>query len=131
MGKSKRQLADEAWLRSEAQRAEAVPEGTLVGQIDLVSGTVAGAGKEEEAFTSAPANCPSCQKRMTVQHGWAVSSHGPYLQCGFCGHMLPVTPEAHEETRKQIAHHFEQFRLARIEADKAKTKRGPRVRGAG
>jgi hypothetical protein len=76
-GKSKRQLADEAYRR--------VVEGSP--QIDLTEQI---AVEEQEAKGPPPpiadlATCPSCQRAQTLRWGWVVNPAKPGLViCGNC-----------------------------------------------
>ncbi len=82
MPKSKRQLADEAWLRLNTPNEE----GVLPGQLPL--GDPPKVAASEPVFAEAPAKCPSCDRRMTLDHGWTPSTGGCY-----CLHLLDQHPD--------------------------------------
>lgn len=72
-----------------------------------------------------PFECPTCLKAMTVASGWTLV-FGDLLQCGNCGVLIQVPRAEYEKHAKLIHDHF-----ARLNAPIEKSKRGPRVRGAG
>lgn len=121
--KTKRQLADEAWLRAQ--------------QIDL-AGQLESTGEKEEIgnpVDGIPEECPNCKRAMTVKSGWTILSeagtpwqHG-HLCCGFCGHEVLVTIAARDALRQAM--HIEFKRRAAALAPLPKNTRGPRSRGAG
>lgn len=110
MGKSKRQLADEAYMRSmETLSGRApVPEGVLVGQL-VIDGSVEGTNGRAipHPIKGAPETCPGCRADMVIVYGgsWTPSyvrcsdeTDSPLagevckLQCAYCAHIVIVTP---------------------------------------
>jgi hypothetical protein len=124
MPKSKRQLADEAWTRLNTPNED----GVLPGQLPLGDPPLVAAS--EPVFDAAPAKCPSCDRRMTLDHGWTpnatsgMAAGGYTIQCGFCGVRLPVTEETHTALRAAIHERYMQLNAPKPEA------RPKRARGA-
>jgi hypothetical protein len=124
MGKSKRQLADEAWLRLNSPG----PDGQLPGQLPL--GDPPKVKAEEPVFYEAPTKCPACDRRMTLDHGWTPNSEGGNpegvytIQCGFCGTRLYVEGEVHRALKAAIHERYMQLNAPKPEA------RPKRARGA-
>jgi hypothetical protein len=108
MAKSKRQLADEAYMRSMETLSGAVPvePGVLVGQL-TIEGTVEGTNGREELhpIKGAPRHCPGCTADMLVVYGgswtpmWTKTDDATdlplageitRLQCGKCSYVVVV-----------------------------------------
>lgn len=109
-GKTKRELADEAWLRNqqlEMSDVNTVQEPT-VAHCDTV-----------------PTVCPACGKTMTIRSGWALI-FGDFLQCGGCAHKISV-PRAEFEKLARAIHEKHPY----ADGYKPPPARGPRTRGAG
>jgi hypothetical protein len=129
VAKSKRQIADEAYLRV---MATPLPDGTLPGQIDALSGEMAGVSRfpADPEWGSVPPECPGCGRKQTAQRGWtamsAVAGRALTIQCGGCGKVVPVADSVHERVR-QIA----RAEFAGSDRPPAKVDRGARQRGAG
>lgn len=119
MPKSKRQLADEAWLRLNTPDEH----GALPGQLPL--GDPPKVAASEPVFDAAPTKCPSCDRRMTLDHGWTPLSAGPFIQCGFCGETLRVGEGTHESLRYAIRERYLQLNAPKPKA-KPKRQRGAR-----
>lgn len=154
--KSKRQLADEAYLRSmEALDGRApVPAGTLPGQIDLVDGAVAGTDDRgaDAILDGIPEQCPRCQRAQTLALGWTCATRycvgclrperdhphfecatfeppsAQYVQCGNCGMQVAVRRGAWETLRLALTARFGASDRAPIPKHNL---RGDRPRGAG
>lgn len=125
-GKSKRALADEAWLRLNTPDTN----GALPGQLDLVAAIDAAERPPVEApppVDGIPHLCPNCNRAMSLASGWALSSatREPEIQCGFCGKRYSVTREAHEQHRLAIRNYF-----AMLPKAPPKKKSTPKNRGA-
>jgi hypothetical protein len=106
--KSKRQAADEAWLKNQQLALVEEPkQERRVPKWDLV-----------------PVTCPSCCKPMTFASGWAIV-FGDLLQCGNCAHTIEVPRAEFERFGRELHTHF--ARMNHVE----KRDTGPRVRGAG
>lgn len=119
MGKSKKQLADEAYTRSMEQLdgLAPAPEGVLIGQHDI-DGSVAGTSgyAVERPIKGAPRYCPGCGADMIVVYGgsWTpmfaktddvtdapVPGEATKLQCGLCSRIVPVTHATWLEVKKE------------------------------
>lgn len=135
MGKSKRQLADEAYLRI---TRDPTPVGTLPGQIDLLSGAVAAAPvlPSPVAVPLIPAACPACGAAMTERSGWTACLHEEerfgepidpvFIQCGKCGGRLQVPLGPWLSLRAALRATF-----GRSDRPPPKVERVRRTRGAG
>lgn len=111
MGKSKRQLADEAYRRVMDQVAMPLDEPQQVSTV--------------QRHEAVPETCPGCAKRMTLASGWALV-FGDLLQCGGCGLRIEVPRTAYERFAIALHEHF-----ARLAARRAPLpKREKRARGA-
>src|SRR5436190_10458453 len=99
MAKSKKQIADEAYHRIEAQRL-AMPgqlaiDGSIVGEPPLDPMETF----RPAAFTKIPPMCPQCKTYMRDSFGGAwtpvrcMPSHLAGLQCGHCSTVIVVTDE--------------------------------------
>lgn len=102
MAKSKRALADEAWVRVNTPDNN----GALPGQLDLVALIERG-----ELPVPAPAmpvgdignDCPNCGKTLSILHGWAYSREAPWtLQCPNCAKRFEVSEEKHHLYRDLV-----------------------------
>lgn len=117
MGKSQKKLADEAYMRSVEQlegRAP-VPPGVLPGQIDMLTGEIAGSAEKVEHYAHDPHgneiacpvgdgsvmfldhirdHCPTCARVMTIASGWtplhAEEGQDTKVMCGHCGQIAIV-----------------------------------------
>lgn len=114
MGKSQRKLADEAYQRSVEQlegRAPIAP-GVLPGQIDMLTGEIAGSTEKVEHYAHdphgnepvthfarlvcdhIPDHCPQCGKHMHLASGWtplhAEEGDPTRVMCGNCGQVAEV-----------------------------------------
>jgi hypothetical protein len=145
MGKSKRQLADEAYMRSMetlAGRAP-VPEGVLVGQLGI-DGSVAGTSGMviPHPIKGVPEHCPGCDANMIIVYGgsWTpmyvrcsdetdapLAGETCKLQCAYCSRIVVVTPmtwQAVKDERRRT--------IGRSDAHaRAVSQRGTKTRGAG
>jgi hypothetical protein len=121
MSKSQRQLRDEAWLRLNTPDEH----GQLPGQLPL--GDPPPIAASEPVFDAAPAKCPCCDRRMTLDHGWTPNSESGRaadtytIQCGFCGVRLSVTRETWEQLKTAIR---ERYLALNAPKPKPKPKRG-------
>lgn len=125
MPKSKRQLADEAWLRLNTPDEN----GALPGQLPL--GDPPKVAASEPVFAEAPAKCPKCDRRMTLDHGWTPNSESGRpidsytIQCGFCGVRLSVTHATWQALKDAIRARYLQLNAPKPKA-KPKRQRGAR-----
>ena len=109
--KTKKQLADEAWLRNQQLEMSEV-------QVEQQ--------RTVPFYETVPTTCPACGKSMTVRSGWALI-FGDLLQCGGCAHTVEV-PRPEFEKLAQAIHDAHPHR----DGYKPPPKNvGPKVRGAG
>lgn len=126
MAKSKRQRADEAYLKTE----------TLAGQIDAFDG-VQGADDERKPIhddgRSAPEICPHCFKRMDQEAGgkwthlkqWRPED-GCRLQCNFCGGIVVVNEIVWHEVRELAIATFRDRKAGKLSNPRGRSDRGAR-----
>lgn len=118
--KTQRQLADEAYLRSQQLDIE--------GQLAEAPGVV-----EPPQVANIPTTCPSCHRAMTLGSGWTILRSVPNaLQCGGCAHTIRVLEPEFSRFDAQVREYGEQraARLAHLRGlDKKKGQK--RERGAG
>lgn len=116
-GRTRRQIADEAYLR--AQQID------IEGEIERVETPTVNAAIES---AEVPKVCPGCSRAQTLAWGWTIGKDG-VLQCGGCACRVTVPAKALAELRKQMAQLLA-ARTANLEPPKKKS-RGPKTRGAG
>lgn len=106
--KTRRQLADEAYLRNEQLVLDVAhePQQHVVQHFDRL-----------------PAECPGCQRVQKHERGW-VLVFGDLLQCGGCSTTISVPREEYERYGRALHEYY-----ARKNAQK-KADHGPRIRGA-
>ena len=132
MAKSKRQLADEAWLRVNTPDNN----GALPGQLDIEGQLqqqdderMRALGAQAPVLTSIPYRCPSCDREQTLMHGWAYSRQGdpPTIQCPRCGARYAVPEEERDKYRAAVKN---AYALLPKSPPPAK-KKAKKARGAG
>lgn len=133
MAKSKRALADEAWLRlNTPDNTGGLPgqldiEGQIAEQANVVARETAVAAPP--SLDKVPECCPSCGVRMTLAHGWAYSREGPTaIQCPKCGTRYAVPEVEHGIYRNQVRAYYAALPKAVV---KKKDSGRKRTRGAG
>lgn len=128
MGKSKRQLADEAWLRLNTPDNT----GALPGQL-TIEGAIASAEAAAQPPRPAPPSldpiperCPACDVILRIDHGWVCSKWGePTVQCPRCATRYSVTREEHERYREAVMDYY-----AKLPKPALPKRGGGRTRGA-
>lgn len=116
---TKRQLADEAFLRNEQMRTDDPPTAPAV---------------EYPALDGVPANCPECRLRWNEVLGLnpLLMEEGAFLakaQCAGCGNIFLIPVEG--RARIVAARAIDRERIAARAAEKKPKRRPPRERGAG
>ncbi len=124
MGKTQRQLADEAFLRNEQLRLGNAP-------------TEQPSVRELPKLDNIPAGCPECRCIWNIEMGVTPIVRPDQqqtvfleqIECGQCGHRFLVDSDVHEKLRRdRLAH---QARLTAARAPLPKKTSGRRTRGAG
>jgi hypothetical protein len=122
-GKSKRQLADEAYRRV----VEGSPQIDLTEQIAL---------EEQEAKGPPPpiadlSTCPSCGRKQTARWGWTVNPSQPgSVVCGNCGRAFVATERDWKALMMELRA-FAVEQAARLAPLPKKDKGQKRARGGG
>lgn len=119
--KTQRQLADEAYLRSQ--------QLDISGELEPAPGVI-----EPPVIASIPTTCPSCERPMTLASGWTVLRSVPNaLQCGGCAQVIRVLEPGYSQFVAQVAEYAEQraARLAHLRGLDKKKGIAKRERGAG
>jgi hypothetical protein len=126
MAKSKQQLADEAYERSEARRAKSL-------QLDIES-ALPPAEEPTTVVERAPIVCPACNQDMQDGFGgsWTPMTRGMFLpfklQCGHCGHMEFVVEEVWKAVRDE---RYQKVGVSDVKPQKPESSSRKRTRGAG
>lgn len=118
--KTRRQLADEAYLRSQ--------------QLDITGALEPTPDVKEFPLTEqVPATCPECSRTMTMASGWTILRAGHQaLQCGFCGWCIVIADAAVFNAFAETARQLADARARSLEdRHKKRTPSGKRTRGAG
>ena len=131
--KTRRQLADEAFERTEAARVAGVFETNIPGQLNI-DGSTFGANPADlpPKIEHVPDHCPECGRIQTYAAGWSVvvfPTGLARLECGNCGHPVIVDYAVADRLRRALRAYFDERAKAL-----ARPKRDPstkRVRGAG
>jgi ribosomal protein S27E len=120
--RTKREAADEAYRKAEAQLVQAE-------QQDVFAGT-----PTEERYEVVPTVCPGCGRMQTIVKGWTpLSARGEPpvypIQCGGCARTILVTQDAQIALRQAIARVYREKSEA-LKKPKRDTS-GRATRGAG
>ncbi len=127
--RSKRELADEAWLRlNTPDNTGALPgQLTIEGQIaEGINVRARGLASEIAALDGVPDACPACGAGMTMERGWTYSKFGPpTIQCRQCAGRWAVPDSAHAAYREAVRNYYALLRRPAT-AKKARRERGAR-----